>query len=191
MRSALSWQRQRYGGTSRCGKAPAIAGHRWWTLTACPHSPGFRRGTARNGDQPIARAFPSHGSALSGSVRGHGAGGHRAGPSAFRSELSKDPRFIEKLRDVVGLYISPVDHKRHGTTTLFAALDVATGECLPRHRHQEFLRFIRRVERESDPDLELHFILDNYASIPSSSDLVEAPEPFDHVVGVLPACPHP
>ncbi len=60
------------------------------------------------------------------------------------------------------------DYKRHGTTTLFAALDVATGEvihqCLPRHRHQEFLRFIRSVERRVDPDLELHFILDNYAT---------------------------
>jgi transposase len=60
------------------------------------------------------------------------------------------------------------DYKRHGTTTLFAALDVATGEviheCLPRHRHQEFLRFLRSVEKQSDPELELHFILDNYAT---------------------------
>ena len=119
-------------------------------------------------------------------------------------KLSKDPQFVEKLRDVVGLYVSPperaivfsfdeksqiqaldrtqpglplkkgragtmtFDYKRHGTTTLFAALDVATGEviheCLPRHRHQEFLRFMRRVERETDPSLDLHFILDNYAT---------------------------
>lgn len=119
-------------------------------------------------------------------------------------KLSKDPRFVEKLRDVVGLYVAPperaivfsfdeksqiqaldrtqpglplkkgragtmtFDYKRHGTTTLFAALDVATGEviheCLPRHRHQEFLRFIRKVERETDRGLELHFILDNYAT---------------------------
>ena len=60
------------------------------------------------------------------------------------------------------------DYKRHGTTTLFAALDVATGEviheCLPRHRHQEFLRFIKAVEKQADPELELHFILDNYAT---------------------------
>ncbi len=60
------------------------------------------------------------------------------------------------------------DYKRHGTTTLFAALDVATGEviheCLPRHRHQEFLRFIKAVEKQTDPELELHFILDNYAT---------------------------
>jgi hypothetical protein len=50
----------------------------------------------------------------------------------------------------------------------FAALDVATGEviheCLPRHRHQEFLRFIKAVEKQTDPELELHFILDNYAT---------------------------
>jgi len=119
-------------------------------------------------------------------------------------KLSGDPDFLEKLRDVVGLYLAPPeraivfafdeksqiqaldrtqpglplkkgragtmthDYKRHGTTTLFAALDVATGEviheCLPRHRHQEFLRFLRKVEAETDPELDLHFILDNYAT---------------------------
>src|SRR5690606_10553110 len=55
-----------------------------------------------------------------------------------------------------------------GTTTLFAALDVATGEvlheCMPRHRHQEFLRFMRTVEASVDPDLDIHVILDNYAT---------------------------
>ena len=60
------------------------------------------------------------------------------------------------------------DYKRHGTTTLFAALDIATGEvihkCLPRHQHQEFLRFMRTVEKRTDPDLDLHVILDNYAT---------------------------
>lgn len=60
------------------------------------------------------------------------------------------------------------DYKRHGTTTLFAALNVATGhvihECMPRHRHQEFLKFIKTVERSVDPDLEIHVILDNYAT---------------------------
>ena len=119
-------------------------------------------------------------------------------------KLSTDPRFVEKLRDVVGLYVAPPeraivfsfdeksqiqaldrtqpglplkkgragtmthDYKRHGATTLFAALDVATGEvihqCLPRHRHQEFLRFLRTVENQCNPELELHFILDNYAT---------------------------
>jgi transposase len=130
---------------------------------------------------------------------------HRLKPHRLRYfKLSTDPRFVEKLRDVVGLYVAPPeraivfsfdeksqiqaldrtqpglplkkgragtmthDYKRHGTTTLFAALDVATGEvihqCLPRHRHQEFLRFLRDVERQTDPELELHFILDNYAT---------------------------
>ena len=60
------------------------------------------------------------------------------------------------------------DYRCHGTTTVFAALDVATGEvihrCLRRHRHQEFLRFMGTVENQTDPDLELHFILDNYAT---------------------------
>lgn len=60
------------------------------------------------------------------------------------------------------------DYKRHGTTTLFAALDVATGtvlhECRPRHRHQEFLRFLKRVEKSVPADLDLHVILDNYCT---------------------------
>jgi transposase len=60
------------------------------------------------------------------------------------------------------------DYKRHGTTTLFAALDVATGEvlheCMDRYRHQEFLRFARRVVQTVDRDLEVHFILDNYST---------------------------
>ena len=60
------------------------------------------------------------------------------------------------------------DYKRHGTTTLFAALNVLTGvvigECLPRHRHQEFLKFLRRVEKETPQGLDIHMILDNYAT---------------------------
>ncbi len=119
-------------------------------------------------------------------------------------KLSRDPRFVAKLRDVVGLYVHPPeravvfsfdeksqiqaldrtqpglplkpgrcgtmthDYKRHGTTTLFAALQVATGEilhdCLPRHRHQEFLRFMRQVETSVRAELEIHVILDNYAT---------------------------
>ena len=115
-------------------------------------------------------------------------------------KLSTDPHFVEKLRDVVGLYVDPPeravvfafdeksqiqaldrtqpglplkqggragtmthDYKRHGTTTLFAALDVATGEvvheCLPRHRHQEFLRFLRKIERSVASELDIHVIL--------------------------------
>jgi len=119
-------------------------------------------------------------------------------------KLSTDPRFEEKLVDVVGLYLSPPDqavvlcmdeksqiqaldrtqrslpmkpgragtlthdYKRHGTTTLFAALNVLTGtvigQCLPRHRHEEFLRFLRRIDREVPKGLRIHMILDNYAT---------------------------
>ena len=119
-------------------------------------------------------------------------------------KLSKDPRFTEKLTDVVGLYLNPPekalvlcvdeksqiqalqrtqpslpmkkgrcgtmthDYKRHGTTTLFAALNVldgtVIGECMPRHRHQEFLRFLRRLDRELPKHLHLHLIADNYAT---------------------------
>ena len=60
------------------------------------------------------------------------------------------------------------DNERHGTTTLFAALNVATGEtiheCMPRHRHQEFLRFLKNVEKSVEPGLELHVVLDTYAT---------------------------
>jgi transposase len=119
-------------------------------------------------------------------------------------KLSNDPKFEEKLIDVVGLYLNPPDnaivlcmdekssvqaldrtqpslpmvpgraqtmthdYKRHGTTTLFAALDVLTGKvigsCLPKHRHQEFLKFLRTVDREVPKGLDIHMILDNYAT---------------------------
>lgn len=121
-----------------------------------------------------------------------------------RFKLSRDPRLIEKIHDVVGLYLDPPlnavvfsfdeksqmqaldrtqpglplkkgragtmthDYMRHGTTTLFAAMNVTTGEvvheCMPRHRHQEFLKFLRKIERSVEPGLEIHVILDNYAT---------------------------
>ena len=60
------------------------------------------------------------------------------------------------------------DYKRHGTSTLFAALNVATGEvlgeCKARHRHQEFLAFLKKVDKQTDPNLTLHVIVDNYAT---------------------------
>jgi transposase len=60
------------------------------------------------------------------------------------------------------------DYQRHGTTTLFAALDVLQGtiiaECQPRHRHQEFLRFLKRIDQSVDPDLDIHMVLDNYGT---------------------------
>ena len=60
------------------------------------------------------------------------------------------------------------DYVRHGTTTLFAALDVASGKvigkCSKRHRHQEFLAFLRIIDRETPPELDIHLVLDNYAT---------------------------
>jgi transposase len=148
----------------------------------------------------MAKETGLHWTQISRIWRAHGLRPHRI--ETFK--LSKDPRFIEKLRDVVGLYVAPPeraivfsfdeksqiqaldrtqpglplkkgragtmthDYKRHGTTTLFAALDVASGEviheCMPRHRHQEFLRFLKKVEKAADKALDLHIILDNYAT---------------------------
>jgi putative transposase len=119
-------------------------------------------------------------------------------------KLSTDPFFVEKVRDVVGLYLNPPDkalvlcvdeksqiqaldrtqpvlpmglgyaegvthdYMRHGTTTLFAALDIATGEvltrCQRRHRHQEFLQFLREIEANVPHDLDVHLVIDNYAT---------------------------
>src|SRR5215216_6697521 len=119
-------------------------------------------------------------------------------------KLSNDGFFVEKVRDIVGLYLNPpdkalvlcVDEKsqiqalertqrvlpmglgyvegvthdyyRHGTTTLFAALEVGTGQvitqCKPRHRHQEFLAFLRHLDASVPTELDLHLIIDNYAT---------------------------
>ncbi len=60
------------------------------------------------------------------------------------------------------------DYKRNGTTTLFAALNVATGEvisdCMPQHRHDEFLTFLKKLERQTSSELDIHAIVDNYAT---------------------------
>lgn len=121
-------------------------------------------------------------------------------------KLSTDPLFIDKVRDVVGLYLSPPDkaivlcvdeksqvqaldrsqpllplepgrperhthdYARHGTTSLFAALNVATGQvigrCQSRHRHQEFLRFLDLIDQTipAEPGVEIHLVMDNYAT---------------------------
>lgn len=119
-------------------------------------------------------------------------------------KLSNDPLFVEKVRDVCGLYLNPPDHalvlcvdeksqiqalertqrllpvqmgqcerrthdyRRHGIASLFAALDIATGtvigKCYRQHRHQEFLRFLRHIDREIPPVLDVHLILDNYGT---------------------------
>jgi transposase len=119
-------------------------------------------------------------------------------------KLSRDKRFLEKLIDIVGLYLNPPDkslvlcvdeksqiqaldrtqpglplkkgrcgtmthdYKRNGTTTLFAALSMldgkVIGDCLPRHRHQEFIRFLKKIDAETPPELDLHLIVDNYGT---------------------------
>ena len=119
-------------------------------------------------------------------------------------KLSTDPNFVAKVRDVVGLYVSPPEHaivlcvdeksqiqaldrsqpmlpmrpgqparrshdyKRHGVTSLFAALDIATGkvigQCFPRHRATEFRRFLDEIETNVPKDLDVHLVMDNYAT---------------------------
>jgi len=119
-------------------------------------------------------------------------------------KISRDKHFVEKLYDVVGLYVNPPikslvlcvdeksqiqaldrtqpglpmkkgrcgtmthDYKRNGTTTLFAALNMldgkVIGDCMPRHRHQEFIRFLNKIENETLPELDLHLIVDNYGT---------------------------
>jgi transposase len=123
---------------------------------------------------------------------------------ARRFKLSRDPRFEDKLLDVVGLYLNPPahalvlscdeksqiqalnrtqpglpmkagragtlthDYKRHGTTTLFAALNTLDGTvismCEPRHRHEEWLKFLKLIDRRTPKHLSLHLIVDNYAT---------------------------
>ena len=132
--------------------------------------------------------------------RAHGLQPHKV----QQFKLSNDPQFIDKLRDVVGLYVDPPahaivlsvdeksqiqaldrtqpglpmkkgragtmthDYKRHGTTTLFAALDVLEGKvigrCMQRHRHQEFIRFLNAIEAQVPAETSVHVILDNYAA---------------------------
>ena len=128
---------------------------------------------------------------------------HGLKPHLVRSfKLSSDPHFVEKVRDVVGLYLNPPEHalvlcfdeksqiqaldrtqpglpmkkgragtmthdyKRNGTTTLFAALNLLEGtviaQCMPRHRHQEFLRFLKRLDRDTPQRFDVHMVLDNY-----------------------------
>ena len=117
-------------------------------------------------------------------------------------KLSNDKQFVEKLVDVVGLYLNPPEHalvlscdeksqiqaldrtqpslpmkkgrcgtmthdyKRNGTTTLFAAIELAQGklitQCMPRHRHQEWLKFLKTIDAQTPPDLDVHLIADNY-----------------------------
>ena len=119
-------------------------------------------------------------------------------------KVSTDPKFLERLEDVVGLYLNPPEHaivlcvdeksqiqaldrtqpslplkkgrcgtmthdyKRNGTTTLFAALSAVDGSvigtCMPKHRHQEWLKFLQLIDRTTPPEKDLHLIADNYAT---------------------------
>jgi transposase len=119
-------------------------------------------------------------------------------------KISRDPQFVEKLCDVVGLYLNPPEHalvlsvdeksqiqaldrtqpslpmypgrcgtmthdyKRNGTTTLFAAMEMAEGNliacCMNRHRHQEWIQFLKQIDQETPAHLDLHLIADNYAT---------------------------
>lgn len=130
---------------------------------------------------------------------------HGLKPHLVRTfKVSNDPRFEEKLRDVVGLYLNPPenalvlsadektqcqaldrtqpslplvkgrcgtmthDYKRNGTTTLFAAIDMTRGQviatCMPRHRHQEWINFLKLIDQGTPSELELHVIADNLAT---------------------------
>jgi transposase len=148
----------------------------------------------------MAQASGISASAVRRIWRAHGLQPHRC----RQFKLSTDPKFVDKLREVVGLYVDPPahaivlsldeksqiqaldrtqpglplkkgrlgtmthDYKRHGTTTLFAALNVLDGTVIgrnmQRHRHQEFIRFLNAIEAEVPADKMIHVILDNYAA---------------------------
>jgi hypothetical protein len=151
--------------------------------------------------------------------RAHGLQPHRV----RHFKLSKDPRFIDKLRDVVGLYVDPPAHaivlsvdeksqiqaldrtqpglplkkgragtmthyyERHGTTTLFAAMNVLDGTVIgrnmQRHRHQEFIRFLNVVEKQVPVGKTIHAIVDNYAAhntqAPQCAPMARTPSAMD------------
>ena len=149
--------------------------------------------------------------------RAHGLQPHRV----QQFKLSNDPKFVDKLRDVVGLYVDPPahavvlsvdeksqiqaldrtqpglpmkkgragtmthDYKRHGTTTLFAALNVLDGTVIgrnmQRHRHQEFIRFLNTIEAQVPAGKPIHVILDNYATHkhPKVRQWLDPPSPLD------------
>jgi len=164
------------------------------TLESQP--PGATHWSTRN----MARASGISVSSVGRIWRAFGLQPHRV--ETFK--LSKDPLFVDKVRDVVGLYLNPPDralvlcvdeksqiqaldrtqpllpmrpgrterrshdYQRHGTTSLFAALDIATGQvigrCYQRHRAVEFRKFLSEIEAAVPADLDIHLVLDNYAT---------------------------
>ena len=174
-------------------------------------TPVLKRDRAHAGKRPAgcdALEFARHGEGLR--LVGHLPCSGSGAPSACKPhrletfKLSTDPDFVAKVRDVVGLYVSPPDHaivlcvdeksqiqaldrsqpmlpmrpgqparrshdyKRHGTTSLFAALDIATGrvigKCYARHRAIEFRKFLDEIEVAVPADIDVHLVLDNYAT---------------------------
>jgi len=153
-----------------------------WTVRSAAQATGLSKST-------VARMFALFG------VQPH---------RAKSFQLSTDPLFVDKVRDIVGLYLNPPDHAvvlcvdeksqiqalertqpvlplglgyvegvthnyvRHGTTTLFAALDIANGrvftQCRARHRHQEFLGFLKHIDANVPAMLDAHLVVDNYAA---------------------------
>ena len=173
-----------------------------------------RGGRARGGadarrpagrDDPLDRRHDGKAAGISASAVRRIWKAHGLQPHRWRQfKLSNDPKFVDKLRDVVGLYVDPPahaivlsvdeksqiqaldrtqpglpmkkgrlgtmthDYKRHGTTTLFAALNVLDGTVIgrnmQRHRHQEFIRFLNAIDAEVPAGKAVHVILDNYAA---------------------------
>ncbi len=183
----------------RAGRPPSIAPatlQRIVTLTTTTTPPNATHWSTRS-LAPVVGVSPK---TVHRVWQAHGLKPHRVRPF----KVSRDPRFLEKLTDVVGLYLNPPekalvlcadeksqiqaldrtqpglplkkgrcgtmthDYKRNGTTTLCAALELLTGTligtCLPKHRHQEWLRFLRLIDAQTPPALDLHLIVDNYAT---------------------------
>jgi len=158
------------------------------------------KGATHWSTRTLAAHLGTNATAVARIWRAHGLKPHRV--ESFK--LSNDPRFIEKLEDIVGLYLDPPEHalvlccdektqiqaldrtqpglpmkrgrgqtmthdyKRNGVTTLFAALNMVTGQVLSMteqlHRHQEWLRFLRLIDRQTPKRKELHLVVDNYAT---------------------------
>ena len=180
----------------RGGRQPAVDAEEVVRLTTQTSPANATHWSTRS----LAGVMGTSPSTISRIWRAHGLKPHRT--ETFK--VSRDPRFIEKLEDIVGLYLSPPEHavvlccdeksqvqaldrtqpglplkkgraatmthdyKRHGTTTLFAALSVLDGkviaQCQPRHHHTEWLKFLRQIDRETPSGKDLHLVCDNYAT---------------------------
>jgi transposase len=192
-----------FGGTLGDGSWPGSQTH----LRRESHQGRHQRHFAVQTQGPHALELPNHGCGARTQQVDREQDLAQPQPQAHRSKtfkLSRDPKFLEKLTDVVGLYLNPPekaivlcvdeksqiqalqrtqpglplkkgrcgtmthDYKRHGTTTLFAALDVLAGkvigDCYKRHRHQEFWIFLRRIDREFAGNAPLHLVMDNYGT---------------------------